>query len=88
MSMWVCGGGGVFIATKKDYITSQLPEADSESEAIWAKVHPPKSKSVVLGRQSILPSTSEAVSRLRNRPVFFQPESRKFWPDSNNWRWL
>ena len=43
-----CEGGGVFIATKKDYITSQLPEADSESEAIWVKVHIHKSKSLVL----------------------------------------
>ena len=44
-----CEGGGVFIATKKDYITSQLSEGDSESEAIWAKVHLSKSKSLVLG---------------------------------------
>ena len=44
-----CEGGGVFIATKKDYITSQLPEADSESKAIWPKVHLPKTKSLVLG---------------------------------------
>ena len=44
-----CEGNGVFIATKKDNITSQLPEAESDSEAIWAKVHLPKSKSLVLG---------------------------------------
>ena len=43
------GGGGVFIAVKKNYDVSLLPDTVTDTELLWANVHFEKSKFLILG---------------------------------------